>query len=84
MAHHQSTLAFGILVIASSQAIASDNQRLPGNAPSGTAQTRYCMYVEPVTGSRIEQVRCWTRAEWAEQGVDLDADWAREGIRTLG
>jgi uncharacterized protein YjhX (UPF0386 family) len=41
------------------------------------------MYVEPVTGSRIERVECWTRAEWAEAGVDVDKDWAKEGVAII-
>lgn len=52
-------------------------------APPGTEATRYCMRVEAVTGSRIERTRCWTRAQWVEQGVDLDRDWVREGVRTI-
>lgn len=52
-------------------------------APEGSATTRYCMRVEAITGSRIEQVVCWTRAQWTEQGVDVDRDWAREGVRTI-
>ena len=55
-----------------------------GQAPSGTSETRYCMRIEAVSGSRVERVRCWTREQWAEQGVDLDRDWPREGVRTLG
>ena len=54
------------------------------SAPPGTPQTKYCMHVEAPTGSRIEPVRCWTREEWAEQGVDVDRDWAKEGVTTLG
>ena len=53
-------------------------------APTGTAETRYCMRVEASTGSRIEAVRCWTREQWAVQGVDLDKDWPEEGVRTIG
>jgi hypothetical protein len=53
-------------------------------APPGTPDTRYCMRIEAVTGSRIEEVRCWTRAEWAENGVDVDKDWPEEGVRVLG
>ena len=53
-------------------------------APAGTADTRYCMRVEAVTGSRIETIECWTRAEWAEQGVDVDAEWAEEGVEVQG
>ena len=52
-------------------------------APAGTAATRYCMKVEAPTNSRIETIECWTRAEWADQGVDVDKDWAREGVRVL-
>lgn len=53
-------------------------------APPGTPDTLYCMRVEALTGSRIEHVTCWTRADWAEQGVDVDRDWAMEGVRTIG
>jgi hypothetical protein len=49
-------------------------------APAGTPDTRYCMRVEPVTGSRIETIECWTREQWADQGVDVDREWAREGV----
>ena len=52
-------------------------------APPGTEATRYCMRVEAVTGSRIERTICWTRAQWEAQGVDLDRDWAQEGVRTI-
>jgi hypothetical protein len=49
-------------------------------APDDGPGTRYCMHVGPVTGSLVETVQCWTRAEWAEQGVDVDREWAREGV----
>jgi hypothetical protein len=42
------------------------------------------MHIEAITGSRLEEVKCWTRQEWAEQGVDVDKDWPREGVRTIG
>ena len=42
------------------------------------------MRIEAITGSRIEELKCWTRQEWAERGVDVDADWAKEGVRTIG
>ena len=56
----------------------------PTTAPPGTPETRYCMRIEAITGSRIETVRCWTRAEWAEQDVDVDQEWAKEGVRVIG
>lgn len=75
-----------MLAIALAIALTAAGSPLPAaaQAPAGTADTRYCMRVEPPTGSRLEAVRCWTRAQWEEQGVDIDRDWAEEGVRTLG
>ena len=56
---------------------------LAAQAPSGTADTRYCMKIE-TTGNVVQRVKCWTREQWAEQGVDVDKDWPREGVRVLG
>ena len=52
-------------------------------APQGSESTRYCMRIE-LTGNIVEPVRCWTRDQWAEQGVDVDREWAREGLRVIG
>ena len=49
-------------------------------AASDRADARYCLRVEPSTGSLVETVQCWTRAAWAEQGVDVDAAWAKDGV----
>ena len=53
-------------------------------APAGTPTTLYCMRIEAVTGTRLETVKCWTRDEWAEQGVDVDKDWPKEGVAVIG
>jgi hypothetical protein len=78
-------LAIALAVIAAGSAGATPNvePRL-ATAPPGTPETRYCMRIEAITGSRIEEVRCWTRAEWAEQDVDVDQEWPKEGIRVIG
>ena len=55
-----------------------------GGAPPAGPEARYCMHIEAPTGSRIEPVECWTRLEWAEQGVDVDRDWTKEGVAVLG
>lgn len=81
MAHRKHGLALGL--IAAAFPISASEIR-PMRAPTGNAETRYCMRVEAMTGSRIEAVRCWTRAQWAEQGVDIDRDWPAEGVRTIG
>lgn len=53
-------------------------------APPAGPDAKYCMRVEAPTGTRIEPVECWTRLEWAEEGVDVDHDWAKEGVAVLG
>jgi hypothetical protein len=49
-------------------------------APSAPPDAKYCMRIDRPTGSLIEIVRCWTRQQWAEQGVDLDKQWPKEGV----
>ena len=52
---------------------------MPG-APPASPNAKYCMRVAPATGSLVEVVQCWTRDQWSEQGVDVDKEWAREGV----
>jgi hypothetical protein len=53
-------------------------------APAGSPTTRYCLRVEPVTGSRIETIQCKTRDEWAALELDVDQEWAENGVRVIG
>ncbi len=82
MARKQLVLALTMIIAALPVSAAGTPPTAP--ALAGTAQTRYCMHIEAITGSRLEKVKCWTRDEWAEQGVDVEQDWAREGVRTIG
>ena len=82
MAHKELLVALSL--IAASPVSATTPDPIPAEPPAGTAETLYCMHVEPPTGSRIETVRCWTRAEWALQEVDVDQEWAEEGVRVIG
>jgi hypothetical protein len=50
-------------------------------APPGDAATRYCLRVEPIIGSRIETIQCKTRDEWALLEIDVDQEWAENGVR---
>ena len=90
MPHRRLVLALGLIAAAAPLPAASRMAPMPGTtpatmpAPAGTADTLYCMRIEAATGSRIEPVRCWTREEWILQGVDVDRDWAEEGVRTVG
>lgn len=74
-------LALGLFAAATP--LASAIAERPSIAPAGTTETRYCMRIQAMTGSRIETTRCWTRDQWAEQGVDVDKDWPSEGVRVI-
>ena len=82
MAHRQLVLAFS--VIAALPMLAA-NREAPGTpAPAGGPDTRYCLRVDPNTGSRMETVQCRTRADWASLEVDVDQEWAENGVRVIG
>ena len=69
--------------------IAAASQPSPGEgtsaslAPPGDAATRYCLRIEPIIGSRIETIRCKTRDEWAMLEIDVDHEWAENGVKVL-
>jgi len=84
MALKEMALALSILAAASPVSASVQEVVTGQGAPAGTPETLYCMHIEAVTGSRLERVKCWTRAEWAENGVDVDKDWAKEGVSTIG
>jgi hypothetical protein len=82
MAQKFMIVALGLFAAASpSLAAGTGPTAMP--APSDSPDALYCLRIEAVTGTRLETVRCWTRAEWAEQGVDVDADWAEEGVSII-
>ena len=69
------------IIVATSPVLAASREPAPPQpAPMAGPDAKYCMHLEPFTGSLIETTRCWTRAEWAEQGVDVDKEWSREGV----
>ena len=84
MAYRKLVMALGMIAAASPVSATSQHPDAATGAPAGTPETRYYMRIEAITGSRIEEVKCWTREEWAENGVDVDQDWAKEGVRTIG
>jgi len=80
MSHKKLAVALSLMVIPSPLfAQAADSGRMKA-APAAGPNARYCMRIAPSTGSLVEVVRCWTREQWAEQGVDVDKDWAKEGV----
>jgi hypothetical protein len=52
-------------------------------APPGGPETRYCLRVDPITGSRMETIQCRTRDDWADLDVDVDQEWAQNGVRVI-
>ncbi len=83
MSHMKLALAFS-LIAAVSPAMAQPSGRddMTG-APAAGPEARYCLRVAAATGSLVERVRCWTREQWAEQGVDVDREWAKEGVGVI-
>ena len=69
------------LMLATSQPAAGDPATT--GAPAGDANTRYCLRVDPITGSRMETIQCRTREDWALLEVDVDQEWAENGVRVL-
>jgi hypothetical protein len=76
--------AFGLIIMTSPVAASTVEPVSNAPAPAGTPQTQYCLRVGPVTGNIAEIVQCWTRDEWADQGVDVDKEWSKEGVRVIG
>jgi hypothetical protein len=84
VSHIKLAVALSLTVVAASPVLAqpADPDAMTG-APEAGPGARYCLHVEAVTGTRIERVRCWTRERWTDLGVDLDREWAREGVRVI-
>jgi hypothetical protein len=83
-------MAYKELLVALSAIIAispaSATQPLPsreGGAPPAPPYARYCLRVDPATGSRMETIRCETREGWADLDVDVDKEWAEWGVRIV-
>ena len=78
MAYKALALAVG-LIVGASPVLASEPTT---PAPPGSPTTKYCLRVT-VTGNVSDRIECWTRDEWAEQDVDVDREWATNGVRTI-
>jgi hypothetical protein len=84
MSHRKLAVAFSLIVVAVSPVLAQPPERdeMTG-APAAGPDARYCLRVEPVLGTRVERIRCWTRERRAGLGVDVDREWAKEGVRVI-
>jgi hypothetical protein len=82
MAPKELLLAIGMIVATLQPTVANNEQPLT-IAPPGTPDTRYCLRVDPITGTRLETIQCRTRDDWAALGVDVDQEWADNGVRVI-
>lgn len=82
MALKLSAIALSLIVAATPLAAAQPESDPMAGAPAAGPDAKYCMRVE-LTGNVLEPIKCWTREEWAEQGVDVDKEWAQEGVRVI-
>ena len=83
MAYKTLALTFSLIAaVAPAVAQTSGRDDMAG-APAAGPEARYCLRVAADTGTLIERVRCWTRRQWDDQGVDVDKEWAREGVTVI-
>jgi hypothetical protein len=76
-------LLVALSLVATSQASMTTNSMPESTAPAGSATTRYCLRVDPLPGSRLETIQCRTREDWALLEVDVDQEWAQNGVRVI-
>jgi hypothetical protein len=70
------------MIAAVSPASATRHEPAPTAAPEAGPDARYCLRIE-ITGSRLERILCLTRQEWVDEEVDVDKEWAENGVRVI-
>jgi hypothetical protein len=83
MAYKELLVALSMIACASPVSAELPGPTGEATAPAAGPGARYCLRVDPATGSRIETIRCETRETWAELDVDVDKEWATEGVRVI-
>jgi hypothetical protein len=83
MAYKQMAVALSMIVVPLPVSAEPPEPAPMAAAPAAGPGAKYCLRVDPFTGSRIETIKCWTREKWADQGVDVDKEWAKEGVRVI-
>jgi hypothetical protein len=83
MSRKKLALAFSLIAAASPALAQTSGRDDRTGAPAAGPEARYCLRVAADTGSLVERIRCWTRRQWTDQGVDVDKEWAKEGVAVL-
>ena len=60
----------------------TEHDPAPTAAPEAGPDAKYCLRIE-ITGSRLERILCLTREEWVDEEVDVDKEWAENGVRVI-
>jgi anaerobic glycerol-3-phosphate dehydrogenase len=76
----QFLVALGMLIAAPMQPAGSNRSN---GAPPEPPTAKYCLLMEPITGTRIATVQCRTRADWAENDIDVDQEWRENGVGVI-
>jgi hypothetical protein len=83
MAYKHTLIVLGVIALPSpSWASQPQLPQQPG-APAAPPTAEYCLRVDPITGSKMETIRCETREGWALLDVDVDKEWATNGVRII-
>ncbi len=82
MAYKEIVVALS-MIVATSPVSAALPEPTREATPEAGPGARYCLRVEPVTGTRIETIQCNTREEWAQLEVDVDKEWADNGVKVI-
>ena len=69
-----------LALVAAASPVSGARHELMTGPPVANAEGKICLRVAPVTGTLLETVQCWTREEWAGQDVDVDKEWAENGV----
>lgn len=83
MAHKALIAGLGMVVASLPLSAAASSAPTPSAAPPGTPFTRYCLRVDPLPDSRIPTIQCRTRDDWASLDVNVDEEWAENGVRVI-
>ena len=52
-------------------------------APAAPPSAKYCLSMEPMTGSHIAWVQCRTRDDWASYDINVDQEWGENGVAVI-
>ncbi|MEO7241079.1 MAG: hypothetical protein ABIW16_06730 [Sphingomicrobium sp.] len=83
MARKEFIVALSMIVATSPVSAAPSEPTEEAGAPEAGSDARYCLRIEPITGTRIEAIRCETREGWVRLEINVDEEWAKEGVRVI-